>query len=100
MKEIPKKMWAEPAPFEKKKTREDTGESDRLAPPHPERSRRGEALSSENRKPGWRSVLHSTWFRLIESVEEDEGSREARFYWVFPYVFTRQPWALVVVVRV
>ena len=58
LKEIPKKMCAEPAPFEKS-PREDTGESDRLAPPHPERSRRGEAvaqLSSENRKPGWRSV--------------------------------------------
>ena len=94
-------MWAEPAPFERS-PREDIGESDRLAPPHPELSRGGEAvaqLSSENRKPGWRSVLHSTWFRLIESVEEDEGSREARFYWVFPYVFTRQPCALVVVLR-
>ena len=38
-------------------------------------------------------------FRLIESVEEFEGSREIGLDWVLPYVFTRKPWALVVVVR-
>ena len=40
-------------------------------------------------------VVPFDWVR-----KEYEGSREARFKGVFPYVFTRQPWALVVVVRV
>ena len=51
-------MWADPAPFDRS-PREDSGKSDRLAPPHPELSGGGEAvaqLSSENRKPEWRSV--------------------------------------------
>ena len=57
-KEVPKKMWADPAPFDRS-PREDIGMADRLGPPHPELSRGGEAvaqLSSENRKPEWRSV--------------------------------------------